>query len=221
VKLFFTILTLILFPTGWLILGTDLLLGFKTGLSEGDTAKVMIWLPYCIGVSSFISGLIASIRYQYELVKIKTPKIEMEYYGTDFKVENNNVIGVAAYIELTGVSTGETHFYIYCSDVKATRKGSQNLRLNRGSGMHRFLPRGEKTRIQVLLLEWNGVPAPYIKCCVPWQGHEDEIARGGEFLVNLSAFGDMEPVHIQLRCGADLKNHSKFLVEQVIPMEKF
>jgi hypothetical protein len=50
---------------------------------------------------------------------------------------------------------------------------------------------------------------------LPYQQHQGLFLSGGKFLINVSAFGAMEPVHIQLRCWAEDR---KFIVEEVKPM---
>jgi hypothetical protein len=47
--------------------------------------------------------------------------------------------------------------------------------------------------------------------------HQDEIERGDEFLVTISAYGQMELAHIQLRCWT---RDQKFHVEEVKPTKQ-
>jgi hypothetical protein len=195
-------------------------MGIYTGLSDPHAAEEFVrkWLVFWLGFSGFITGLVISIKYKYELHTIITPRIGMKYHGTDFSTnsETDEINGVIAYIELIGLSHKQVHFYLWCSDASRTGRGKQHLELRIGKGLHRFLTRTERHRLPVLLFRWDRIPFPFIECLLPYQQHQDHLISGEQFLINISAFGEMEPVHLQLRCWCEDK---KFRVEEVMPME--
>lgn len=215
-KVFIFVLTL---PFGGLAVVLAII-GIYSGWATPETAYrwTMDALPWVIGLSAFLAASYVSIKDRHALAEIHTPRIKMEYYGTDFSASEHTgeLDGVLAYIELTGLSHREIHFHLWCSDAMYTEKGKQQLLLNIGNGLHRKLTRTETHRVAVLQLSWITVPSPIILCLLPYQQYQDHLMSGGKFLVNISAFGEMEPVHIQLRCWAEDK---KFLVEEVKPME--
>jgi len=201
-------------PTGGLFL-VLVVMGLFGAINEDSAVELnRKMLPWIIASSGFLAGLIVSIQDRHTLGEIVRPRIKMEYHGTDFRIEDSRAIGVFAYIKLTGLCHEPVHFEVYCSDVTATNRGSQNLHRHVGVGTHRVLSRTEPELLPVLLYDWNKVPGPFIECLVASKLHQDEIERGDEFLVTISAYGKMEPAHIQLRCWI---RDQKFNVEEVKP----
>jgi hypothetical protein len=195
------------------------IIGIYSGWATPEAAFkwTMGMLPWIIGLSAFLAAGFVSVKDKHALAELTTPRIKIAYYGTDFSEDerDSTIDGVLAYIELTGLSHKRVDFHVWCSDAMHTERGKQNLLLTKREGWHRFLTRTEIHRLAVLKLEWNTVPAPFIRCLLPYQQHQDHFMSGGKFLINISAFGEMEPIHIQLRCWAEDK---KFRVEEVKPM---
>jgi hypothetical protein len=97
------------------------IVGIYSGWATPEAAFrwTMDALPWIIGLSSFLAAGFVSVKDKHALAELMRPRIKMEYYGTDFSEDDNSgeLTGVLAYIVLTGLSHGEVHFHLWCSDA--------------------------------------------------------------------------------------------------------
>lgn len=194
-------------------------LGIYTGWVTPEVAIKWVadMLPWIIGLSAFISASIVSVKDRHALLELIKPRILIEFHGTNTYYKYNKAgDGILASIKLTGLCHKRVDFHVYCSASISTKPGSQTLLIETGDGTHRFLAGPEPHLLPVLRYDWNIAP-PFIVCLVA-ANHmlTTQEMTGGEFMVTISAYGEMEPAHIQLHFWAD---DNKFCVEEVKPVQ--